>query len=204
MAKNPAASGGAPSSKSLLFMMIAMTCGFCVLIGGGLYTASRLIQALQFRSGSDKSTIRTPIGDFRTQKAQQVGPGLPVYPQADLVLPGAEPARAALENDPNQPVFSTYHTTATREFVATWYTEHLSAEFTKQDAGPKKLPEVFRNSHITDDDIAFVGERGNQVRVVSLTADETGTKIVLLRASNPSSVPTTAVTPPQSTTAASQ
>ena len=75
--------------------------------------------------------------------------------------------------------------------------EHLSQEFTRQDSGPKKLPEVFRNSHITDDDIVFLGERGDQVRLVSLTADDTGTKIILLRASIPSSTPTTDATPPQ-------
>jgi hypothetical protein len=198
MGKTSSASAGAPSSKSLLFMMIAMTCGFCILIGGGMFTASRIIQAMQIRSGSDKSTVRTPIGDFRMQRAQQVGPGLPVYPQADLVVPGADSSHVSLQEDANQVVSGTYHTTASREFVVNWYMEHLSQEFTRQDSGPKKLPGVFRNSHITDDDIVFFGERGDQVRLVSLTADDAGTKITLLRAASPSSVPTTDVTPPQS------
>jgi len=202
MGKTSSASPGAPSSKSLLFMMIAMTCGFCILIGGGMFTASRIIQAMQIRSGSDKSTVRTPIGDFRMQKAQQVGPGLPVYPQADLVVPGADSSHVSLQ-DASQVVSGTYHTTASREFVLNWYMEHLSQEFTRQDSGPKKLPEVFRNSHITDDDIVFLGERGDQVRLVSLTADDTGTKIILLRASIPPSTPTTDATPPQ-TSAPSQ
>jgi len=202
MGKTSSASAGAPSSKSLLFMMIAMTCGFCILIGGGMFTASRIIQAMQIRSGSDKSTVRTPIGDFRMQKAQQVGPGLPVYPQADLVVPGADSSHVSLQ-DASQVVSGTYHTTASREFVLNWYMEHLSQEFTRQDSGPKKLPEVFRNSHITDDDIVFLGERGDQVRLVSLTADDTGTKIILLRASIPPPTPTTDATPPQ-TSAPSQ
>jgi hypothetical protein len=189
MGKNSSASAEAPSSKSLLFMMIAMTCGFCVLLGGGIVMASRVIQAMQLRSGSDKSTVRTPLGDFRFEKAKQVGPGLPVYPQSDLILPGADSPHVSLNDDPVQVVSSTYHTNASREFVVNWYMEHLSPEFTRQDSGPKRLPEAFRNSHISDDDIAFVGERGDQVRVVSLSTDDTGTKITLLRAANQPSTP---------------
>jgi hypothetical protein len=189
MGKTSSGSGGAPSSKSLLFMMIAMTCGFCILLGGGLVIASRVIEAMQLRAGSDKSTVRTPIGDFRTEKAQQIGPGLPVYPQSDLVLPGADSQHAAPNDAASQVVSSTYHTNASREFVVSWYMEHLSPEFTRQDTGPKKLPEVFRYSHITDDDIAFLGERGDQVRAVSLTAEDTGTRITLLRGASLSSTP---------------
>jgi hypothetical protein len=195
MGKNSSTSGGAPSSKSLLFMMIAVTCGFSILLGGGLVMASRVIQAMQLRSGSDKSTLRTPLGDFRLEKARQVGPGLPVYPQSDLVLPGADSSHVSPNDDATQVLSSTYHTNASREFVVNWYMEHLSPEFTRQDSGPKKLPEVFRNSHINDDDIAFLGERGDQVRVVSLSADDTGTKIILLRAANQSSTPAPSQSP---------
>jgi hypothetical protein len=162
-------------------MMLAMTCGFCVLLGGGLLMASRVIGALGLRAGSDKTTVRTPLGEFRVEKAGEVGPGLPVYPAATLVLPGAAAVHTASSDDRPQVIASTYHTNSSREYVATWYVEHLSPEFVRQDAGPKKLPEAFRDSRISDDDIAFVGERGEQVRVVALSIDDMGTKITLLR-----------------------
>jgi hypothetical protein len=162
-------------------MMVAMTCGFCVLLGGGLLMASRVIGALGLRAGSDKTTVRTPLGEYRIEKAKEVGPGLPVYPAATLVLPGAAAARLPVDDDQPQVLTSTYHTNSSREYVANWYVEHLSPEFTRQDSGPKKLPEAFRDSHISDDDIAFVGERGDQVRVVALTTDDMGTRITLLR-----------------------
>ncbi|HKV61159.1 MAG TPA: hypothetical protein VJO16_04550 [Candidatus Acidoferrum sp.] len=181
MAKSSSDSGGAPSSKSLLFMMIAMTCGFCVLLGAGLLMASRVIGALGLRAGSDKTTVRTPLGEFRFEKAKEVGPGLPVYPAAILVLPGAAAAHLLSNDDQPQVISSTYHSNSSREYVANWYVEHLSPEFARQDAGPKKLPEAFRDSHISDDDIAFVGERGDQVRLVVLATDDMGTKIALLR-----------------------
>jgi len=191
MAKSTSTSGGASSSKSLLFMMIAMTCGFCVLLGGGLLMASRVINALGLRAGSDKATVRTPLGEFRVERAKEVGPGLPVYPAATLVLPGSAAAHLALHEDQPQVLASTYHTNTSREYVVNWYLEHLSPEFARQDSGPKKLPQAFRNSHISDDDIAFVGERGDQIRAVALTLDDTGTKITLLRsyANPPASAP---------------
>ena len=184
MAKSNADSGAGPSSQSLLFMMIAMTIGFCVLLGGGLLMASRVINAMGLRAGSDKATVRTPLGDFRFEKAKEIGPGLPVYPAAILVLPGAAAVHDASNDSQPQVVSSTYHTNSSPEYVANWYVEHLSTEFARQDAGPKKLPEVFRDSRISDADIAFVGERGEQVRVVALAADEMGTKITLLRSYN--------------------
>ena len=196
MAKSSSDSGGAPSSKSLLFMMIAMTCGFCILLGAGLLMASRVIGALGLRAGSDKTTVRTPLGEFRVEKAGEVGPGLPVYPASTLVLPGAA-AHLPANNDQPQVISSTYHTNSSREYVATWYVEHLSPEFARQDSGPKKLPEPFRESRISDDDIAFVGERGEQVRVVALAVDEMGTKITLLRSYNKPPAQVTAAPPTQ-------
>jgi hypothetical protein len=197
MAKSSSASGGGPSSKSLLFMMIAMTVGFCTLLGGGLLMTSRVVSALGLRAGSDKTTVRTPLGEFRVEKAKEVGPGLPVYPAATLVLPGAAAARLPLSDDQPQVLASTYHTNSSREYVATWYLEHLSPEFARQDSGPKKLPDAFRDTHISDDDIAFVGERGDQVRVVALANDGTGTKITLLRSYIKPPAQATAVPPAQ-------
>jgi hypothetical protein len=192
MAKSGSASTGAPSSKSLLFMMIAMTCGFCILLGGGLLMASRVIAALGLRAGSDKTTVHTPLGEFRIEKAKEVGPGLPVYPASTLVLPGSAAAHPPLNDDQPQVLVSTYHTNSSREYVANWYAEHLSPEFVRQDSGPKKLPEAFRDSRISDDDIAFAGERGDQVRVVALALDDMGTRITLLRSYTKPSVPTPA------------
>jgi hypothetical protein len=183
---NSESSGESSSSKSLLFMMAAMFCGFGILLGGGLLMASRVIHSLQLRAEGDKTTIRTPLGDFRVEKSKEIGPGLPVYPQSSLVLPGGLAPHIPANDSQPQVLTSTYHTNSSREYVLNWYLEHLSPEFVRQDAGPKNLPDVFRDSHISDDDITFVGERGDQVRLVSLSAEDQGTKIILLRSYRPS------------------
>ena len=178
-------------------MMLAMTCGFSILLGGALLMTSRVINALGLRAGSDKTTVRTPLGEFRVEKAREVGPGLPVYPAAALVLRGSADAHVPLDDDRPQVMASIYHSNASREFVANWYLEHLSPEFARQDSGPKKLPPALRDSPISDDDIAFVGERGDQVRAVSLATEDTGTKITLLRSFTKPSTPAPA--PPSPT-----
>src|SRR5882762_4386585 len=99
MAKSSSASSGGPSSQSLLFMIIAMTCRFCVLLGGGLLMASRVISALGLRSSTNKKTVNTPLGEFRMEKAKKIGPGLPIYPAATLVLPDAAAAQLSANND---------------------------------------------------------------------------------------------------------
>jgi hypothetical protein len=164
-------------------MMIAMAVGFTVLLGGGFLMASRVIHALGLRESSDKTTMRSPLGDFRVEKAREVGPGLPVYPQATMILPGTQDAHLPQNNDLPQVVASSYYTNSSREYVVNWYLGHLSPEFVRRDNGPKNLPAAFRDSHISDDDIAFVGERGDQIRVVALAQDDAGTKITLLRTS---------------------
>jgi hypothetical protein len=182
-----ASTGESSSSKSLFFMMAAMFCGFAILLSAGLLMTSRVIHALQLRSEGDKTIVHTPLGDYRVEKAQEVGPGLPVYPQASLVLPGGAPVRVPAKANQPQVVTSTYHTNSSREYVANWYLGHLSPEFVRQDPGPKNLPEVFEESSVTDSDIIFVGERGDQVRLVCLTTDDMGTKISLLRSAKQSS-----------------
>jgi hypothetical protein len=185
-----ASSGESSSSKSLFFMMAAIFCGFAILLSAGLLMTSRVIHALQLRSEGDKSIVRTPLGDYRVEKAKEVGPGLPVYPQASLVLPGGAPVRLPVNDSQPQVLASTYHTNSSREYVADWYLGHLSPEFVRQDPGPKNLPEVFQESHITEADTIFVGERGDQVRLVCLTTEDMGTKIILLRsAKQPSQAP---------------
>jgi hypothetical protein len=185
LAKNLPSSTGAPASKSLLFMMIGLACGLSLLLSAGLITASSVIRAMRLRASSDKATVRTPIGEFRLEKATEVGPGMPVYPQASLVLPSGPSTGPVSNNDLPQRVVSIYHANTSREFILNWYVEHLSPEFVRQDAGPKNLPDVFRGLQIADDDIVFVGERGDQVRGVVLASDETGTKITLLRSVKP-------------------
>ena len=161
--------------------MIALFCGLGVLLGGGFFVASRVLPSMAFRAEGEKLTARTPIGDLRVEKVNEVGPGLPIYPNASLVLPGHDTLAPAPKTSLAEVQTTTYHTNDIREIVDSWYVEHLGPEFVRRDAGNSVFSDAIRGAHISDDNIAFVAERGDQVRIVALTPDPIGTKITLLR-----------------------
>lgn len=174
-------SGNSSSSKSLMWMMVALFAGLGALLAGGLFIASRVVRSMGLASASAKDTVRTPEGSFRVEKDTLAGPGLPVYPRASLIVPGESSATADMKEAQSGIETSTYHTTDSREFVDDWYSKHLSPDFTRHDAGQKPLPDIFREARVSEDDVAFVAERNQKVRVVALSLDSGGTKISLIR-----------------------
>ena len=119
-------SGNSSSSKSLMWMMIALFLGLGLLLTGGLFVASRVVHSLGLSAASAKDTVRTPGGTFRLEKETEVGPGLPIYPRSSLVVPDDDAATAAIKQARNGIETSTYHTTDLRDYVESWYTGHLS------------------------------------------------------------------------------
>jgi hypothetical protein len=172
---------GGSSSKSLMWMMIALFSGLGVMIAGGIVMANRLVGNFGLAAASNKGTIRTPAGSFRLEKEDETGPTLPIYPNAMLVLPDQKSAALAIQERKQGISSVTYQTHDTRATVDLWYQQNLGPEFARKDSGDKPLPEVFRNAHLADSDIAFIAERGRQVRVVALSMDATGTSVSLLR-----------------------
>lgn len=175
------ASGNSSQSKSLMWMMVGFFVGVAVLLGAGFVLMSRVVRSIGLSAASDdKNTVRTAAGSYRLQQADQVGPGLPVYPRGALELPDAASAGTSIKDAQNGVKVSTYHTNDIRDFVDNWYSQHLSSEFKRRDSGDNPALEIFRNAHIADSDTVFVAERGEQIRIVALSIDEGGTKISLI------------------------
>jgi hypothetical protein len=174
-------SGNSSSSKSLMWMMIGLFAGLAVLLASGLFVASKVVRSMGLAAATAKETLRTPGGSFRLEKETEVGPGLPVYPRSSLVVPDDAEAATAIKQAQNGIQTSVYHTTDVRSFVDEWYSKHLSPEFTRRDAGEKPVPEFFSDTRVSENDIAFVAERDQMVRIVALSVDSGGTKISLIR-----------------------
>lgn len=176
-----AAQGNSSSSKSLMWMMIALFVGLATLLAGGLFMASRVVRSMGLSAASAKDTVRTPGGTFRLEKETEVGPGMPIYPRSALVVPDDEGAAAAVKQAQHGIETSMYHSTDLRDYVDDWYKEHLSPEFTRHDPGDKTVSATFSEAPISDGDIVFVAQRQQMVRIVTLSADETGTRISFVR-----------------------
>jgi len=186
-------SGGSSVSKKLMWMMIGLFAGMAVLLGGGLFMAGRVVRSMGLAASAPKDTVKTPVGSFRLEKADQVGPGLPVYPRSSLELPGENAAAEAIKDSQSGRNTVFYHTTDTREEVDGWYSKHLSPQFTRHDAGEKPMLDVLQKARVAETDIVFVAEHGPQTRVVALSEDSGGTKISLIRLENtePAAAPST-------------
>lgn len=165
--------------------MLALFAGIGVLLGGGMFMASRVVRSLGLAAATDKNTLQVPGGALRLQKESERGPGLPAYPGATLVLPNEEDTKETLKQAQGGVSTVTYHTPDSRAVVDNWYTGHLGPEFTRHDAGENPVPEIFRDTRVSDGDIAFVADRKTQVRIVVLSLDSEGTKISLIRLDRP-------------------
>ncbi|HKV23424.1 MAG TPA: hypothetical protein VJN93_02435 [Candidatus Acidoferrum sp.] len=174
-------SGNSSSSKSLLWMMIALFTGLAILLGVGLLVASRVLHSAGLSAGTTRNTVRTAAGTYRLERENEVGPALPVYPRSSLVVPGEADAADAIKAAKNGIETSTYHTTDLREFVDTWYTGHLSPDYTRHEPGDRTASDLLRDSAVSNQDITFVANRDQKVRVVALTQDSGGTRISLIR-----------------------
>ena len=150
-----------------------------------MYTASRVVRSLGLSASAEKNTMRVPGGSLRLQKESEMGPGLPVFPGATLVLPDESATKDTLKEARSGVSTSMYHTADSRAVVDNWYASHLGPEFARHDAGENPLPEIFRDVRVSDSDIAFAAERGRQVRIVALSLDSEGTKISLIRFDRP-------------------
>ncbi|MGA2813662.1 MAG: hypothetical protein ABSG16_19845 [Candidatus Acidiferrum sp.] len=175
-------SGDSSSSKSLMWMMLALTVGLGVMLGGGLFIANTLLHSMSLAAATgNKNVVRTPIGSFRVQKQNQNGPGLPVYPRSSLQLPGTDSAGQIVQDAHEGLTEVTYRSADDREAIDAWYSQHLSAEFSRHDASERPLPEAFRAVRVADGDIAFLAERGNNIRALTLSQEANGTRICLMQ-----------------------
>jgi hypothetical protein len=162
-------------------MKLAAFGGLALLVGGGIYMTSRLGSALQFHPAGTEATVRTADGDWRVERPSEEGPGLPVYPEASLVLGGRGGVPAGPKHNQTEVNTTIYHSSDPSEFVNDWYLKHLGPEFAPNSGADRKIPGILLDASISNKDITFVGERGDQIRIVAIATDPTGTEIKLVR-----------------------
>lgn len=173
--------GGSSSSSSLFWMMVAIVCAMGILFGAGILLSSRVLSSMATPAGADKVTVHTPIADLRFEKPNEIGPGLPLYPRAVLLLPGTNSGEAMPQARHAQSQMTTYYTEDVPPLVDSWYLQHLSAEFVRHKFGEPEAPAELGEVSSPIDSVAFLAKRGDQVRMVTLTSNSSGTRITLVR-----------------------
>lgn len=172
---------GSSASKSLLWMTIGLFAGMGVLLIGGFFTAKRVLSSMSLGAmATSRDNMAMPHGRLRLENQNQVGPGLPVYPNSSLELPDNQSASAGIRDARQGIEIAKYHSPDLRDAVESWYREHLGTEFLRHGAEEQPGPPEFKQAHVTDSDVAFVAQRGEQIRIVALSQDDNGTTISLV------------------------
>jgi len=174
-------SDSAAASKSFLWMTVGLFIGVGVLVGGGFLMAQRFVHSVGLSAVNNATTTaRTSKTSFRLERENEIGPGMPVYPRAALLVPEEDKAIAYAREAQNGTLRVTYISQDSRDAISDWYKSHLGPEFSLWDSNTP-LPEALRNANVSQTDIVFTAQRGAQLRVVALTENVNNTQISLLR-----------------------
>ena len=175
------ASGSSSSDRSsVLWMMVAFLGGLTLLVGGALFLAQRVIKTMSIKRPAGEATLQTPLGELRVEQPSAHGPGLPVYPQAALVMPGDNVPSEFPADRRYEIRTAKYHSPDSRETVDAWYRARLGPEFERQGPGEKHVSAV-EQYKLGSDDVAFVLALDDETRIVTLADENNGTGITLVR-----------------------
>jgi hypothetical protein len=159
-------------NDAVLWILAIVGGGFVVLVLGGLLLASLFIRHVHV------SDTGKQAGALRVNNDRLHSTGLPVYPDAkriesegsgvELSAPGGAGLAIATEK---------YMASDDLDQVSKWYQQHLGPGYEREEHGSG----AHRDHVSSSADVAFVYEKGDNVRVVALTKKSDGVEIELVR-----------------------
>jgi len=172
-----------PQKQSNLLWCVLGLLGAAVFVLGlaGLLVARFLLQDVQVYQTGAQVEIRTPVGELKVSKDATPRPGLPVYPGATLLEPAATVELAPHEDEAVEITAARYRTSDSLDKVDAWYREQLGPEFQREGAGVMVRKKDLFGVEVKSDDIAFVSEKNDLLRIVVLQKKVTTVEIALVR-----------------------
>ena len=122
--------------------------------------------------------IETPAGSLRVNGDQLHATGLPVYPGAKPMKSQGSNVEFAADSGAGIGISNEkYITLGDLDVVSAWYQQRLGAGYQREEKGSGN-----HRDHVSSDaDVAYVYEKGDNVRVVALTKKSNGIEIELVR-----------------------
>lgn len=179
-----AASSGSSSSKSLMWMTAALFAGMAVLLVGGLFLATRVVRSLGIRNSLGSGSVQTQRGTYRLEREREVGPPVPMYPHAALVVPGDDAAEQSVKDGESGITRVIYQSEDSRDFIDKWYQDRLPQGFERHDSEAPRTKEMLI-AGVPDKAIAYDAIKGAHTRILALTENLGGTQISIIRMDKP-------------------
>ena len=166
------------SNNAVLWILAIVGGGFVILVIGGLLIAGMFIKHVHVNGSGQRVEIETPAGSLSVNGDQLHATSLPVYPGAKQVK--SQGANLEFSGDSGAGMgISTekYNTPDDLDVVSAWYQQRLGAGYRREEKGSGN-----HRDHVSSDaDVAYVYEKGDNVRVVALTRKSDGVEIALVR-----------------------
>jgi hypothetical protein len=154
-----------------------------VILGGGAWFVTRyLVHTIEVNRANSSVEIATPVGTLKAAKDENADPGLPIYPGAKLAQAGGTVELSVPGEDSINLTAAHYRTIDPVEKVDAWYREQLSSDFKREGPGVMNRKKEINGVVVKSDDIAYISEKDDLVRVVALQKRFNGVEIALLRA----------------------
>lgn len=172
-----------PQKKSnfLWWVLGLLLAGIVILGVGGLVVVSYFAKHIQVQQTSHKVEIGTPAGELKVSKDPTPNTGLPVYPGAILIEPGATVELTPKNDEAVEVTAARYRTADPLDKVDTWYRERLGPDFKREGPGISGYKKDVFGVEVKSDDIAFLSEKNDLVLVVAIQKRGMGVEIALVR-----------------------
>jgi hypothetical protein len=169
-------------NNALWWILGIIAGGIIVMVLFGVTLAGLFIHHLKVHNSGDKVDIQTALGSLSVNKTPgSHATGLEVYPGAS---PPSDNKGASVDLSANDTAVGIateqYQTKDPIDFVQAWYKKRLGPEF-HLETNHDNADHSNEHAIINDNDVAFVDDHHNGVRVVALKKISQGTQITLVR-----------------------
>jgi hypothetical protein len=168
-------------NNAVWWILGIVAAGIIVMFLFGVTLAGLFIHHLKVRNSGDKVDIQTALGSLSVNKGGPHATGLEIYPGS---APSSDDKGASVNLSANDTAVGIateqYETKDPIDFVQAWYKKRLGPEF-RLETNHDDVDHSNGHAVINDNDVAFVDDHHNVVRVVALKKNPGGTQITLVR-----------------------
>lgn len=178
---SPSPPAQAPRKSNLLWWILGLFGVGVVILGVGSLLALRFLAGnVEVIQSGDKVEVRTPIGQFSAAKGKDET-GLPQYPGATQSERGATVTVESPDSEQVVIVAAKYRSSDSVDKIDEWYREKLGPDFQRDGSGVTNHKRKIFGTTVKLEDIAYVSEKDDIVRIVVIDRKLSGAEIALVR-----------------------